>query len=108
MSNGGFITIVAAEEKTEQTRSGRTTEVSRVTDKVSVDELRRKFGEFMDSLETAFSVQDLKTETGLFQLQEITFSAEMSATGDFKLLGTGVGVSAGSALSFVLRRKEER
>jgi hypothetical protein len=30
----------------------------------------------------------------------------MSASGDFKLLGTGVGVAAGAALTFVLKRKD--
>ena len=30
---------------------------------------------------------------------------ELSATGDFKLLGSGVGVAAGTTLSFVMTRK---
>jgi hypothetical protein len=39
-------------------------------------------------------------------LSEIQFSAEMSAEGEFKLLGTGVGVAANAALTFVLKRKD--
>jgi hypothetical protein len=103
MSNGGLITIVAAEE--ERSTRGGPTAVERVTMQLSVDELRRKFVEFMDSLDAAFGVESLKTEAGMFQLDQIQFSVELSASGDFKLLGTGVGVGAGAALSFVLTRK---
>jgi hypothetical protein len=45
---------------------------------------------------------------GAFRLAEIQFSAEIGADGDFKLLGTGVGVSAKSGITFVLRRDEPR
>lgn len=110
MPTGGTITIVGtAEEKTSSTRSGTRSaadQVKRVTNQLSVDELQAKFLEFMRSLEAAFSVPDLQTAAGAFQLSEIQFSAELSANGDFKLLGTGVGVSANTALSFTLRRRD--
>jgi hypothetical protein len=79
--------------------------LSRVTEKISVDVLRDKFIEFMQGLEAAFAVDEVQTAHGVFQLSEIQFSAEMSAEGEFKLLGTGVGLSAGAALTFVLTRK---
>ena len=59
----------------------------------------------MAGLEQAFAVDGLQTEVGAFELSEIQFSAELSAEGEFKLLGTGIGVAAGSALTFVLSRK---
>ena len=103
MSDDGFITVVTAEEQA-TTRGGPPT-VSRVTNQLSVNVLRDKFTEFMESLDAAFGVDELKTEAGMFQLEQIQFSVELSASGDFKLLGTGVGVAAGAALSFVLTRK---
>lgn len=96
------ITIIG----TEDTTYTRSDEVTRVTKKVSVTDLNRRFNEFMSSLETAFAVEGLQTRAGAFELSEIQFSAELSAEGNFKLLGTGVGVTAGSALTFVLTRKD--
>ena len=104
MSNGGFITVVTAEEEV-TTRSGAA-DVTRVTKQLSVDTLRGKFVEFMNNMDAAFDSDELKTQTGMFQLEQIQFSVELSASGDFKLLGTGVGVGAGAALSFVLTRKQ--
>lgn len=103
MSDEAFLTVVTAEE-TVTTRSGAA-DVSRVTRQLSVDTLRGKFVEFMNSLDAAFDSDELRTQTGMFQLEQIQFSVELSASGDFKLLGTGVGVGAGAALSFVLTRK---
>lgn len=104
MEGDETITFVGVEE-TSSSRGG--SELSRVTEKISVDELRDKFTQFMRSLEAAFAVDQVQTAHGVFQLSEIQFSAEMSASGDFKLLGTGVGVAAGAALTFVLTRKDE-
>lgn len=103
MSNG-TITVVAAQEEV-TTRSGAA-EVNRVTKQLDVATLRGKFTEFMESLDAAFGVDEIKTEAGMFQLDQIQFSVELSASGEFKLLGTGVGVGAGTALSFVLTRKQ--
>ena len=111
MPNGATITIIGAEEESSSsTRSGTrsaTDQVKRVTKEISVDDLSGKFVEFMQSLETAFAVPELRTAAGAFELTEIQFSAELSASGDFKLLGTGVGVAANTALTFVLSRRKE-
>lgn len=104
MSNG-TITIVAADEQAAATRGGRG-EAARVAAEVSVTALRDKFNEFMDGLQEVFSADALKTKAGAFEVTEIQFSAELSASGDFKLLGTGVGVAAGSTLTFTLQRKD--
>lgn len=97
--------IVAAEEQSATTRGGRG-EVSRVSAEVSVAALRDKFNEFMASLQEVFDADALKTKAGVFEVTEIQFSAELSASGDFRLLGSGVGMAAASALTFTLRRKE--
>ena len=111
MPKGATITIIGAEEeKPSSTRSGTRSaadQVKRVTKELSVDELSEKFVEFMQSLETAFAVPELHTAAGAFELTEIQFSAELSASGDFKLLGTGVGVAANTALTFVLSRRDK-
>ncbi len=103
MDNNATITFVGVEERA--TSRGQS-ELSRVTEKISVDALRDQFTKFMQSLEAAFAVDEVQTAHGVFQLSEIQFSAEMSASGEFKLLGTGVGLAAGAALTFVLTRKE--
>lgn len=74
-----------------------------VEEAVSVSKLRQKFNEFMRAIEEMLAVE--KLSTGAFQLTQVQFSAEISADGEFKLLGSGIGVSAGSAITFVLERK---
>ena len=111
MPKGATITIIGAEEEqSPATRSGTRSaadQVKRVTKELSVNDLSDKFVEFMQSLETAFAVPELHTAAGAFELTQIQFSAELSASGDFKLLGTGVGVAANTALTFVLSRRKE-
>lgn len=46
-----------------------------------------------------------QTRVGDFVLEEIAFSAEIGINGEFKLLGTGVGASATSCVTFTLRLK---
>jgi hypothetical protein len=111
MPQGATITIVATEEERPSSTRGSTRsaadQVKRVTAELSASDLSAKFVEFMRSLEEVFSVPDLRTAAGPFQLSEIQFSAELSASGDFKLLGTGVGVAANTALTFTLKRRDE-
>ena len=44
---------------------------------------------------------------GDFELDQVQFTAEITADGDFKLLGTGVGIEAKSGVTFTLRRRKE-
>jgi hypothetical protein len=74
-----------------------------VTRPLKVSELRDRFREFMSDLQSIVDVDD--TTPGSFRLTEIQFSAEISANGEFKLVGTGVGLEASSAVTFVLQRK---
>jgi hypothetical protein len=111
MPKGSTITIVGTEEERPSSTRGAVRsaadQVKRVTSELQTSDLSDKFVEFMRSLEEVFSVPDLSTAAGPFHLSEIQFSAELSANGDFKLLGTGVGVTASTALTFVLSRRDK-
>jgi hypothetical protein len=71
---------------------------------LDVGVLRDRFEDFMAKLQSI--VRSDEQRAGAFRLAEIQFSAEIGADGEFKLLGTGVGVSAKSGITFVLRRDE--
>lgn len=77
--------------------------VELISKQLDVHQLRQKFYEFIGSLQ---SIIDIKlAENCPFELNEIQFSAEIGANGDFKLLGTGIGLDSKSGVTFVLRRK---
>ncbi|MEM7536859.1 MAG: hypothetical protein AAF639_32060 [Chloroflexota bacterium] len=57
----------------------------------------------MQSLHSILSIEE--QTVGDLVLDEVTFSAEIGADGEFKLLDTGVGVSVSSGVTFMLRRK---
>lgn len=95
---------IIARETDDYSRS-RGDRVELVSEKVNISVLRDRFRSFMAGLQ---SMIDVDTSGGLpFELDEIQFSAEISANGEFKLVGTGVGVEASSAVTFVLKRKTE-
>jgi hypothetical protein len=73
-----------------------------VSKSLDIDVLREKFKDFMSGLQGIIEV-DASTSSP-FQLNEIQFSAEITVNGDFKLLGTGVGLETKGAVTFVLRR----
>src|SRR6266536_886857 len=93
------IDVITREEE-HRSRSDR---IELVSSTIEVSKLRERFKEFMSSLQSIIEVH-APTDSP-FQLNEIQFSAEITANGDFKLLGTGVGVEAKSAVTFVLQRK---
>lgn len=70
---------------------------------LAIDALSQSFARFLQSLQQIVSVE--QPRVGDFVLDEVTFSAEIGADGEFKLLGTGVSVSANSGISFTLRRE---
>lgn len=71
---------------------------------LKVVDVRERFKEFMSGLQAIVDVEE--TDSSGFQLTEIQFSAEISANGEFKLVGSGVGLEASSAVTFVLQRKQ--
>ena len=70
---------------------------------IPLDKLQRGFASFMDSLSQI--VQAGYDKVGDYTLDEIEFSAEIGAEGEFKLLGTGVGVSGSAGVTFKLHRQ---
>jgi hypothetical protein len=74
-----------------------------VSKALKVDLLRERFDDFMDKLQSI--VHSAEKQAGDFQLAEIQFSAEITADGEFKLVGTGVGVTAKSGVTFILKRR---
>ncbi len=69
---------------------------------VKTSDIRAKFRDFIGQLQEIIDV-DLPASTG-FELDQVQFSAEITAKGDFKLLGTGVGLESKSGVVFTLKR----
>lgn len=82
-------------------RSGRQELVSK---KISVSDLKQQFKEFMSDLQSIIE-EDVETN-GAFHLNEVQFSAEITTNGEFKLMGTGIGVQGKSAVTFTLNRRK--
>src|SRR5215208_4877910 len=78
----------------------RTGLVSRMVD---IGEMREQYRKFMRNLQSIIDVGE--GYSGQFHLNEIQFNAEIADNGEFKLVGTGVGVEAKGAVTFVLRRE---
>jgi hypothetical protein len=70
---------------------------------VDLNQVRENFGHFLKGLETLLS--DKVPVVGSYELDSVEFNAEISANGDFKLLGTGVGLEATSGVTFTMKRK---
>ena len=94
------------------TRSERTTmrgkreyAESIIEEGIPLDKLQSGFANFMDCLSEI--VQTGYDKVGSYKLDEISFSAEIGANGQFKLLGSGVGVSGKAGVTFKLRRESK-
>ncbi|MGB0092495.1 MAG: hypothetical protein WBP81_08175 [Solirubrobacteraceae bacterium] len=69
---------------------------------VTLDSLQSNLQRFVGALGEVLAAG--QASAGQFELNEVSFSAEIGANGEFKLLGTGVGVSGSSAVTFTWRR----
>jgi hypothetical protein len=69
---------------------------------VDPDTVRIGYEKFLIALQAVVDVPPPKSR---FVLEEVEFSAEVSADGEFKLLGAGVGVEARGGVTFKLRRQ---
>jgi len=72
---------------------------------IPLDKLQQSFAHFWGSLQQIFSDME-QGRVGDFELDEIAFSVEIGADGEFKLVGAGVGISSTSSVTFTLHRRE--
>jgi hypothetical protein len=72
---------------------------------VDVTQVRKNFEHFLQNLKEIIDVEVL--HVGTFVLDEVSFSAEISVSGDFKLLGVGTGIDAQGGVTFTLRQKQQ-
>lgn len=101
MPDGGELIIVTTEPPSG--RRDRGDAVRRVVESsVSLESLQGNLERFVGALGDLLAAGS--ASAGEFELEEVGFSAEIGANGEFKLLGTGVGVSGSSAVSFTWRR----
>lgn len=92
------ITIVGVESG--KVRASKRELVERTID---VEQVRESFKRFLAGLKVLIS--DSVPSMGNYELEEIEFKAEVSANGEFKLLGSGVGLEATTGVSFKMKRK---
>ena len=100
----GQLTIVTAE--TVVGRRGVGDPVRRVVEsRIPIDQVRDNLERFLDAVRTLLAEQS--TQAGVFELDEIALGAEISANGEFKLLGSGVAVEGSSAITLTWRRSRD-
>jgi len=71
--------------------------------KLSVDTVSGNMVQFVNQLDQIF--QSIPQNVAEFQLDEVTVSAEITASGSFLLLGSGVEAAGSGAISFKFSRK---
>lgn len=107
MAEHELIVIGSSSPSKSGLRSERDNQVRKVVENaISVDKLQENFAHFLGSLRQVLAVDDGRV--GALVLDEITFSVEIGADGEFKLLGAGIGASASSSLTFTLRREQKK
>lgn len=100
----GKLLVVTTPRPTPSTMRGARDDTRKVVEEgVPVENLQRGFKNFMDAISQI--VQAGYSTVGDYTLDEISFSAEVGAEGEFKLLGTGVGVSGSAGVTFTLHRQ---
>jgi hypothetical protein len=100
------IEILTRSEDDDSGSRGGDDKTELVTRALDVEKLKKKLEDFLSHVHTLIDVP--LAETRAFQLAEVQFSAEITAKGDFKLLGAGVGLEGSSTITFVIRRKSEQ
>jgi len=97
-SSARGITIIGPVSGESRSRNAR----DLVEKTVDPDAVRAGYESFLISLQ---AIADVPPPASHFSLEEVEFSAEITADGEFKLLGTGVGLEAKGGVKFTLRRK---
>jgi hypothetical protein len=70
---------------------------------VSVSALREQVTRFLGALEDVLSVASAKVRD--YSLEDITVSAEVSATGRLSILGTGGEIGGNGGFSFTFKKR---
>ena len=97
--------VVRTTESPTSTMRGAKEEARRlIEDGIPLDQLQQGYARFMAGIRAIIASGN--SDVGQFNLDEVSFKAEIGAKGEFKLLGSGVGVSATSGITFVLRRQK--
>lgn len=105
MSEEGVPTLTVVTSKEVQSKLRGSGDAVRKLEEegIPLNKLQQGYSRFLESMRAIFEKEEGRV--GSFVLEEITFSAEIGASGDFKLLGTGAGISANSGVTFTLRRE---
>lgn len=96
--NASSITIVGPASGASRSRTAR----DLIEKSIDPDTVRIGYERFLMALQVIVNVPP---PVASFVLQEVEFSAEVSADGEFKLLGSGVGLEAKGGVKFTLRRE---
>ena len=104
--NKATVTVVTTtESKMRGGMRGPEEQVRKLVEKsIPLDKLQQNFVSFLNGLQQIF-LEVGQSKVGDFMLDEVSFSAEIGADGEFKLMGTGIGISSSSGVTFTLRRK---
>jgi hypothetical protein len=95
------LTIVTVETATG--RRGVGDPVRRIVEsRVSVGQVQANLARFLDAVRAMLAEQS--TQAGAFELDEIALGVEISASGEFKVLGSGVAVEGTSGITLTWRR----
>lgn len=104
MTGATELTVVTTEPPSG--RRDRGDAVRRVVESaVTMDTLHENLERFVGVLGELLTLA--RPSASGFMLEEVGFSAEIGANGEFKLLGTGVGVAGSSAVTFTWRRADD-
>jgi len=72
---------------------------------IPAQELQSRLGEFVTTMRDV--IASLPQKAGEFQLNEVTFSAEVSAKGTVSLLGSGGELAGTAGITFMFTRGQE-
>ena len=101
--NHEVIEILTRPDDNDPVSRGGDDKIELITRSLDIEKLKKKLDEFLSRVHKLIDVP--LAETHDFQLDEVQFSAEITASGEFKLLGAGVGLEGTSTITFVIRRK---
>jgi hypothetical protein len=104
-ANGKEITVFGLEEPKELGLFFNRAEARYQRRAVPIEQLGEQFNAFVDNMRDV--VARVPASMAGFRLDEISFTAEVSAKGTVNLLGTGGEIAGGGGITITLRRDAE-